>query len=269
MTGASFMYRCIASGFRILTLDTMYARMAAIVRMKPCHAPGRHDGRRFADALGCLRGKLSQEAKKPNGEAVAPPPPRVQAPAPISRVMLRDWKRVVLTTVAVTAVAWSLAAMQPRLYRASVLASVSPLAETLEPNELLRSVEVLERRTVVGTVAALAATPVTRARAAVARGYAVEATVLPNTNLFRVDVEGENAAQAAAIANRFPDILNAQTRGMYKYYGVTLISPAVAPTEPFSPRTGRAVAAGFAIGLFLGLLAAYAPAWRAARRLAA
>jgi len=194
-----------------------------------------------------------------------PPPPRALA-APISRLMLRDWKRVLLTAIAVTAIAWSLAAMQPRRYRASVLASVGPLAETLEPNELLRSVEVLERRTVVGTVAALASTPVTRARAAVASGYRVEPVVLPNTNLFRVDVEGDNPAQTAAIANRFPEILNAQTRAMYKYYGVNLVSPATAPDAPFSPRTGRAIAAGFAIGLFLGLLAAFAPAWRAARR---
>lgn len=197
-----------------------------------------------------------------------PPPPRAPS-APLSRLMLQSWKRVLLTTVAVTAIAWSLAAMQPRRYRASVLASVAPLTETLEPNELLRSVEVLERRTVVGTVAALASTPVTRARAAVASGYAVEPAVLPNTNLFRVDVEGDNPTQAAAIANRFPEILNQQTRAMYKYYGVSLVSPAAVPDAPFSPRTGRAVAAGIAIGLFLGLLAAYAPAWRAAQRRAA
>lgn len=197
----------------------------------------------------------------------ASPPARVRpAAAPIAHVMLRDWKRVLLTTIAVTAIAWSLAAMQPRRYRASVLASVAPITEALEPNELLRSVEVLERRTVVGTVAALATTPATRARIGVASGYRVEPAVLPNTNLFRVDVEGENAAQAAAIANRFPAVLNAQTRAMYKYYGVSLVSPAATPDAPFSPRTGRAVAAGFAIGLFLGLLAAFAPAWRAARR---
>lgn len=205
-------------------------------------------------------------APPPPPPVTPPAPPRTTAAPPIARVVLRDWKRVVLTTVAVTAIAWSLAAMQPRRYRASVLASVGPLVETLEPNELLRSVEVLERRTVVGTIAALASTPVTRTRAAVASGYRVEPAVLPNTNLFRVDVEGENAAQAAAIANRVPGVLNAQTRAMYKYYGVSMVSPAIAPEAPFSPRTGRAVAAGFAIGLFLGLLAAYAPAWRAARR---
>jgi uncharacterized protein involved in exopolysaccharide biosynthesis len=198
-----------------------------------------------------------------------PPPPVVQPVTPISRLVLQSWKRILLTAIAVTAIAWSLAAMQPRRYRASVLASVAPLTETLEPNELLRSVEVLERRTVVGTVAALASTPVTRARAAVTSGYVVEPAVLPNTNLFRVDVEGDNPGQTAAIANRFPEILNAQTRAMYKYYGVSMVSPAAVPDAPFSPRTGRAVAAGLAIGFFLGLLAAYAPVWRAAQRRAA
>ena len=184
----------------------------------------------------------------------------------ITRVILRDWKRVVLTTIAVTAIAWSLAAMQPRRYRASVLASVIPIANLLEPNELLRSVEVLERRTVVATVAALAATPVTRTRAAVASGYRVEAVVQPNTNLFRVDVEGSDPTTAATIANRLPGVLDLQTRGLYKYYSVALVSPAVPPDAPFLPRTSRAIAAGLVIGLFLGLLAAYGPYWRASRR---
>lgn len=217
---------------------------------------------------------MSQQAKKINGDGLAQPalservaPPVPPAPATsISRVIIRDWKRVVLTTIAVAAIAWSLAAMQPRRYRASALASVTPRADLLEPNELLRSVEVLERRTVVATVAALASTPVTRARAAVASGYQVEAAVQPNTNLFRVDVDGGDGKVAAAIANRLPGVLSEQTSGLYKYYSVTMVSPAVPPAEPYLPRTSRAIGAGLAIGLFLGLLAAYGPYWRASRR---
>ena len=225
-----------------------------------------------------MRGRLSNQANKASaGNGGTALEPRAEAPdvtrpasvvpaAPIARLMLRQWKRVVLITLAVTAIAWSLAAIQPPRYRASALASVSPLADALQPNELLRGVEVLERRTVVATVAALAATPVTRNRAAAGPGYQVEAAVVPNTNLFRVNVEGGNAAEAAAIANRVPQVLSAQTRAMYKYYGVTMISPAATPDSPFVPRIGRAVAAGLLIGLFLGLIAAYVTPWRAARR---
>jgi polysaccharide biosynthesis transport protein len=171
--------------------------------------------------------------------------------------ILRDWKRIAVITLVTTAIAWAIAAMQPTRYRASALVSVAPLADSLQPNELLRGVEVLERRTVVATVAALASTPVTRKAVGAAVEDSLEAAVLPNTNLIRVDVEGANADDAARVANHLHESLNAQTRTLYRYYGVTLVSPASRPDAPFAPRTGRAIAAGLLLGLFLGLVVAY------------
>lgn len=187
----------------------------------------------------------------------------------IASILLRDWKRIVLITLAVTVIAWSLSSLQPPRYQASALAAVAPLAAGLEPNELLRGVEVLERRTVVATVAALAQTPATRTQAAAPSGYDIRAAVLPNTNLVRLDVQGDDPAQTAAIANRIPQLLSAQTRAMYKYYGVTMISPASAPTAPFGGGPGPAIAAGMLLGLLLGAIAAYATHRRAIRGSAA
>jgi uncharacterized protein involved in exopolysaccharide biosynthesis len=59
--------------------------------------------------------------------------------------------------------------------------------------------------------------------------------------------------------------MSAQTQALYKYYTVVVISPATAPDAPFLPRTGRAIAAGLLIGLFLGCLAAFADRSRLAR----
>ena len=156
------------------------------------------------------------------------------------------------------AAAWMIAALQPPRYRASALAAIAPLPEGLAANEFLRGVEVLERRTVVVTVAALASTAATRTRVAAPKEFDIEAAILPNTNLVRVDVEGADPARAAAIANRVPPILDAEARTMFKYYGVTMVSPATRPATPFLPRPGRAIAAGLLIGLFIGALAAYA-----------
>lgn len=181
-------------------------------------------------------------------------------------MLRRNWKLIALITMAVTGLAWISAAMQPSQYRATALAAVAPLADMLQANEVLRGVEVLERRTVVATIAALASTAATRTQAAAVTGYEIEAEVLPNTNLFRVNVQGRDAAEAAAIANRVPGVLSAQTRAMFKYYGVTMVSPATSPSSPFLPRPGRAVAAGLLLGLLLGFLAAYVMEWRTARR---
>jgi capsular polysaccharide biosynthesis protein len=203
----------------------------------------------------------------PLGAPAPPVPPAAAAPrGSITRFLARDWLRIGLITAGVALLAWGLAVMQPPRYRASALAAVAPLSEKLQPNEALRSVEVLERRTVVATIAALASTPSTRSRARATSAYEIQASVLPNTNLFRIDVEGANRAEAAAIANRLPALLSEQTQAMFRYYAVTMVSPATPPESPFLPRPGRAIAAGAMIGLFLGLLASYATLRRSARR---
>jgi capsular polysaccharide biosynthesis protein len=179
----------------------------------------------------------------------------------------REWKRIVLITLAATAFAWVLSSLQPPRYRASALAAVGPLTATLQPNELLRGLEVLEQPTVVATIARLASTETMRSRVGASKDYAIGAEVVADTNLFRVEVEGTNAQETARLANEVTQRLGEQTRAMYKYYGVSPISPAVPPPESGAlERHGRAVAAGFAIGLMIGLLAAYATQWRSALR---
>lgn len=180
-------------------------------------------------------------------------------------VVRLDWKLVAVTTALVTAMAWSLAAVQPPQYRASALAAISLRANELQPNEMLRGIEVLERRTVVASLAALASTPAVRHRIG-SGDYFVEAVVLPNTNLVRIDAEGGDGARAAAIANQVPEVLSTYASSLFRYYSVTMVAPALRPASPFLPQKGRAIAAGILIGLFLGLVAAYGKQWISGRR---
>ena len=182
------------------------------------------------------------------------------APVDLASDLKRNWKLIVLPAIATMLIAWMIAALQPKRYRASATAAVTPVRQGLEPNELLRSVEALDRRTVVATVAALATTPLTTSKALTGdtTGFSVSTSVLPNTNLFRVDVEGGDPAAAADVANRIPTLLSAQTRAMFDVYGVTMVSPASPPSAPFAPRVGRAAAAGLVVGLIIGLALVYA-----------
>jgi capsular polysaccharide biosynthesis protein len=156
--------------------------------------------------------------------------------------------------------AWIISAMQPRRYRASVLAAVSPIADALTPTDVLRGVEVLEQRTVIATMAALAMTDGVIRQASQggdADDVSVNAAVLPNTNLVRVDVDAPDAARATAVAGRIPPLLGAQARAMYKLYGVTTIS-APAEADAVTPRSERAIIGGLLIGLITGALIAWA-----------
>jgi capsular polysaccharide biosynthesis protein len=171
----------------------------------------------------------------------------------------KRWLLIAALTVAAALLGWALASTQPKRYRASSIAAVAPLAGAVEPADQIRSVQGLDQRTFVATIAALASTPAieTAAQPANERGYRVRAVVLPSTSLLRIEVDGADPRQAAEIANRVPALLSAQATRIFSIYGVTPVSPAAAG-ELIFPRVERAIAAGLVIGLFLGTSLAWA-----------
>ena len=224
-------------------------------RMKKSNAGRSDDVVRTADGRPIDRPASPASIGSPSTTAATPIVPS----GSVSRMITEHWKLIAAVAAACTLIALAIAAMQPRRYQATAVAAVAPAADTLSASEVLRGVEVLERRTVVATVAALASTTSVRDLAAPGEtgDFSVNATVMPNTNLFRIAVDADDAARAAAIANRIPALLSEQTRAMFRYYVVTTVSPATQPGEPFSPRLGRAAATGLVIGLLLGLIAAF------------
>lgn len=179
----------------------------------------------------------------------------------IGGALRSHWMIIIGTALAVTLVAWLVVAMQPSRYRAETIVAVAPTGTAAEAHEIYRGVEVLQYRTVVATIAALASTAIDPASvpgAGAAADYGIRAVVLPHTDLLRLEVEGPDPRRATAIANQLPALLSQRTQAMYKFYGITPVSPAAVPTEPFSPRVGRAIAAGLLGGLALGAALAYA-----------
>ena len=183
-------------------------------------------------------------------------------PQRVVRALLRKLLVIAIVTVNTTALAWLLTILQPKRYRSTAIAAVSPVIETIPDGEQIRSVQALDQRTIVATAAALVSTSVIT-KAAVPpglTGYELRAVVLPNTNLLRIEVDGADAGRAAMIANRVPALLGVQTRAVFRYYGTAVVSPA-AGGELIFPRTGRIIAAGFVIGVFLGTLLVGTWAW--------
>lgn len=175
--------------------------------------------------------------------------------------ILRRWWLPLGAAVLGAVVALLAAMSQPDRYRSSSVAAVTPSA-IVESTDLLRSVDTLERRTIVATAAELVATAPTRRSAGLTEadesGYSLDARVIPNTNLVRVTAEGEDAARVAAIANQTPRVLSAQLRQLFRVYDVQTVSEASPSATPVSSGAARSAAAGGAAGLILGVLAAVA-----------
>ncbi|MEO8380452.1 MAG: hypothetical protein ABI779_12375, partial [Acidobacteriota bacterium] len=148
---------------------------------------------------------------------------------------------------------------RPNRYRVSAVAAIVPSVQALsEPADRLRALQALDQRTIVASVAAFTGMPMITdgARAANESGYVLRGVVLPNTNLLRIDVDGPDAARAAAIANRVPPLLREHTRAVFGLYDVAMVSPA-SSAELIFPRMGRIVAAGLILGLMIGLTVAW------------
>ncbi len=172
------------------------------------------------------------------------------------------WVPVVMLGVSVAAGLWW-TSLQPRTYRASAMLAVVPNTSVQADADVLRSLDALERRTLLATFARLPGTRETRMAVADAlhldprrvMTYAFGASVLPSTNIIRIDVDGPDPALAAQLANAAGEIAATEARSLYRIYTMRPIAAAMAPARPIHPDSNRNSLAAGVVGLFIGALA--------------
>ena len=150
-------------------------------------------------------------------------------------------------------------------YSSVATVALVPGASVAEGPDLLRSLETLERRTVIATFAQIPLAD--RIQLAAARdvalpgdslaAYRTLAFVIPNTNLIRIEVEGPDPARTAALANALVTATAAEAKAMYRVFELTALTGAKRPAAPVAPTPRRAVALAGILGAFLGLAATY------------
>jgi uncharacterized protein involved in exopolysaccharide biosynthesis len=183
-----------------------------------------------------------------------------------SRAARRGWWIALLVAVTAVAVAWGLASRQRPVYRASASLVATPSTEVADAGEALDAIETLERRTIVATFAKIPSAPEIRDSAARRMGvepreirhYWIGASVLPNTNVIRVDVMGPDPERAAAVADAVAAATRSEARSLYGVFTLRRLARAEPPREPERPDPERSAVVGGVLGLFLGALAALA-----------
>jgi hypothetical protein len=183
-------------------------------------------------------------------------------PPSLGNAVLRHWAAGFAVFVAAIAIAAVATVARPAVYRATAVAAVVPLADQLAGTDMLRSVEALDRRVIVASVAALATSVAPETDGP---RLDVAAAVMPNTSLIRITVEGPDAQRAADVANLLPGQLSGQTRSLFRVYDVVLVIPAEPPTESSRPRLSRALGLGAVAGVLFGLMTAWLLESRRAR----
>jgi len=165
----------------------------------------------------------------------------------------------VLITLIVTA-------LQRRVYESSAQLVVAPAATTTDPADVVRALETLERRTVVATFARMPSS--SEARQAVASllrldtktagRFKTHGSVVPNTNIIRIDAEGPDPEVAAAMANAAAELTARQAESLYRVYSLRFLVRATPAAAPVHPDRQRNFLVGVALGVFLAIVAALA-----------
>lgn len=180
------------------------------------------------------------------------------------RALTRRWWSILLAFVlALGAAAWATSRQEP-VYQASTTLAVVPNARVAGTEEVLRSLDTLERRTVVATFARIPATAETREAAArrlgvdgrELRGYRLRASVLPSTNLIKLDAEGPDRSRVADVANAAAEVTRLEAGQMYRIYTMRTLEKAVPARRPIQPVPARNYLVAGLLGLFLGAGAA-------------
>jgi len=184
----------------------------------------------------------------------------------ISSSLRKRWWIVVLLTLGAVGVSALLTARQTPVFQASASLVVAPNTVIESATDLIRSLETLERRTIVATFAKIPLAPETRQRAtrkleleaSDLRGYRISASVQPYTNIILIEVHGPDRDRVATLANAVAEATQETARSMYRIYSLKNLAgaqPAYQPVYP-DPERNYLVAAilGFALGLLIVLL---------------
>lgn len=152
---------------------------------------------------------------------------------------------------------------QRAVYRSSATSVVAPHESVEETADVLRSLETLERRSVIATFARIPSAPHVRALVAQRLGlpgglddFRIEASVLPNTNILKIDVEGNEPAQVAAVANAAAEVTRGEVRALYRIFTTRMLSDATPAPRPIHPDPRRNLVVASLLGVLVGVVAA-------------
>ena len=179
------------------------------------------------------------------------------------RLVRRAWWMVALTVIGVVGATAFQVSRQPVTYEASTTAIVWPDENVAGQSKetALRSLDTLDRRSVIATYAKIPASRTVREQAqnqlkissADIRHHKVRTSVMPDTNVLRISVEGPDLKLVATLANAVAEQSNVYATNLSAIYRLKILDQAIEPTRPIRPLVWRQLGASAVLGILLGL----------------
>lgn len=155
---------------------------------------------------------------------------------------------------------------QELVYRASATMVIGPSRKVVSIEDVIRSLDALARRSLVATYAEIPSSTVVGERvrtrlklsSAQMRRYKVRTSVLPDTNVLRVEVKGPDAQLTAAIANATVEESQLYALEFYEgVLGLQALDQATPPLQAGARNLSRNLGTALVLSLLLGVGVAF------------
>ena len=176
------------------------------------------------------------------------------------QMLQRGWWLVVLSALAGLVGSLSMSYLETPIFRATSRFVVSPDATVSKGTDVINSLNVLDKRSIVTTYAEVlnSNTIYTQAisdlhlTSEAVDGYLHSTVVLPESNVLEVSIEGPNPQIVAFLANSVGEQAIQYIDGLNQGYSIRLLDQAQIPTEPIRPQPARDASLGLLLGLIFG-----------------
>ena len=181
------------------------------------------------------------------------------------RMLQRNWWLILLTAVVALTVSLTISYLATPQFSAVARFIIVPSSSLTSGADVVRSLDTLDRRSVVATYAEVmnssrilenAANFLNLDAAIILKDYSIQAVDLPDSSVLELTVSGPNPQLAAQLANAIGFQSITFTRSLNLIYELNFLDTAVPPELPFSPEPLRDGAVAVFLGLAVGAILA-------------
>lgn len=179
----------------------------------------------------------------------------------------RGWWIIVLTLLVSTLVSLLISYFTPPVYQANSRFIISPNAGVFSNTwDIVSSLDTLDRRSIVNTYKELLASPTVYEQSpdiqalgsnVIGSDYELLVTVVPDTNILNLSVEGPDPLVVVAIANAIGREGLAYINELYPVYNFNVLEMAEIPTEPIRPEPLENAGLAAILGIVVGVVLAF------------
>jgi len=181
------------------------------------------------------------------------------------RMLQRNWWLILLTAIVALTVSLTISYLATPQFSAVARFIIVPSSSLTSGADVVRSLDTLDRRSVVATYAEVmnssrilenASNFLNLDAATILKEYSIQSVDLPDSSVLELTVSGPNPQLAAQLANAIGFQSITFTRSLNLIYELHFLDTAVPPELPFSPEPLRDGAVAVFLGLAVGAILA-------------